>query len=894
MWARGVLVVALVAIVAESSWAEVSLVGRTDLDEVGAGATAVLAADFFNATSTPPGTPDLDLAVLISGSNTIVLLQNDGSGRFSVCPTCTITAEEMGTQSTLGNDPADFTVADLDGDTLQDDLVGVNQESARFFALANGPGGWAPTDMDANSGSGSAIALEDWDGDMMPDFFACTTNGAVRTAGRSGAGTFSDVNVFLPAGATVGAQTDIAIGDFIALSPGVDDDLPDILTVDNQNRQLVIWPGDLFPFSVRNDALRLIPVMAGGSVQTPASVVTRDFDADGSPDVLLLTEEGYLLFYPSDLAAGLGAPTETDVIGFLSAGADRLPTRFSSMVLADVVNRVGGGPDGVDDLIISDAGDPTSEEGFNWLWILPGITMSPTPRFDVVGQVHYAAADLGTQLHRSLAVANLDADPAPDIALVNFDSTRGLSLFRNTAGTFDAGRSYAAGLTNPSNLAVRRQGGSDDLVALVRGRDFSVLAADGIGGFQQPALAASDSGLGPFTGLLVGNFDADAFPDVIVTAADAHAIHRGRVGGDFLPAMSLGFGGESRSGELVGAAALDLATVIPSGGIGQFELQLREGDGAGAFGAPTMIASFQGYQAHLTGDIVDGFTDEVVVVADNAGGTGTEVSVYRSEGATLVLEQAQLLPTPFDMGFRIDGAVLGDFDGDGQRDDVAMAVASFVLLFLGDGTGLVAMPMPLTGTSGTQSLLAADLTGNNIDDIVLVARTGVAVLEAVGGGVFAVEPTRFSANIDPVAAAAVDLDANGLAELVVSSGSTGDLTVFRNSSVASLQLRISGDADADGNPDWGWAPQPGATWSLLRGDLGQLLTNRDLAMSSPTCLLSSGGVLTYEDEDPLPAPVGDYPPAFYYLLRCESPDCTLGFGMDSMGTVRFMAGGPCP
>lgn len=901
-----------------------------------AGTSALAAPDFRSRTErrlagTPAavavgdfvaGGPATDLAVSLARNNAIVILENLG-GSFQVAVEIPepLPPSEGGppeSESNVGASPGRLIAMDLDGDGVFDDLAGVNQDSQRFFVYENGGGAWTPTDPDA-AGVSAAFALtaRDWSSPVLPPdgvadlFFASLTGAVYITVATAQPGEFGTVNTFFrPTEVTV--QSDVEVGDFVSL--GGDAGQLDVLTLDNQNGNIVIWPGDpLFDVALLTEELVLRPVEVGGERLSPVDAHVEEFDPGcaGScwPDALVLVSEGRVLFFqgngdPSLL--GFDDPVVVDLAATIGASA-RMPANFTAMAYADVASADGlAGPDGVRDLVIADAGQRSAApEGSNWLWIVPGTGENPIPTFNLDAQKHFAVGDLGELKPGALAVTDFrGAGMPPDIVLLQADASSRSVLRNDGQGSFDAPRSYSIGLPGARGLAggdLDGDGTPDLVAAGLDAGTISILRGSALPDrhFEQPALE-QPAPAGPVApdGLELRDLDGDGIPDVLVTFDADHVLYPGAPAGDLAPPVVLDqdgpISGRSRLGQLDGDGAADL--VVAAGGIGASPIEVWTGLGDGTFQYSHEVLQVLEYADHATGRFFGGSYDDVVVAAlDNAVGCSGKplLHLLQHDGDALAEVGQLLLPPPFDQGgscWDVARIAAGEFNGD-SRSDLAVAVAGGpIVVFINRAGELTALGAFFDPGVSVRGLLAEDLDGDGTDELIAVGRTSIAVLPGLGDGSLG-PAVVLASNIDNVEVAAVDLDGDQLPELLVSSDQTNDVTVYENSSVPPLVLRASGDATTRLT----WTGFDTADFDIVRGDLDVLWTGRDVAASDLSCLPGGPQPETFiDDSTPLP-PAGAVARGFFYLVRCNGATCPEShFGLDSAGARRIPDPEPCP
>ena len=297
-----------------------------------------------------------------------------------------------------------------------------------------------------------------------------------------------------------------------------------------------------------------------------------------------------------------------------------------------------------------------------------------------------------------------------------------------------------------------------------------ILYGDGTAGFSLPILHAA--GEGP-RALSVADLDGDLRPDLIIADGLAPSIAVLRNGGkrlfELLPKTMLGFAPVTlAAGDLDGDQHVD---VVTAGGR-EGQVTILRGDGAGYFLTPRELQAGESPTDLLLVDVnADDRLDLVVgsrvpsalflFVQDEFGEFGSGVKlltpgVPRSLVAVDVNEDSLL-----------DLAVAYD-----DRSEASVFVNASGWFLEPDTYGLVAPAL---------DMVAADLNEDGRSDLVAVAATAslVSVLLGIPGGLR--EPALAVATAETPARLAVgDFDADGVRDLVVVHGRSGDVTVQLN------------------------------------------------------------------------------------------------------------------
>lgn len=324
---------------------------------------------------------------------------------------------------------------------------------------------------------------------------------------------------------------------------------------------------------------------------------------------------------------------------------------------------------------------------------------------------------------------------------------------------------------------------------VVAGNVPSALAAVDCNGDGDPDLlvaSENDGGVRVLPGLAGPSFDAPG------PAVDGGPVPRdiavGDCNGDGIEDLFIADEGSSET-------AAGAVTVL----IGEGNCSYRKG---------ATLTAGSGTRAIATGDFNgDG---ELDLVASNT--RSNSLSVFLGEGSCgfTVGDVVATGPAPH-------GVDVGDLDRDGNLDLVVAEMnADGVRVFLGDGAGsFTSATLTPTGTAPVH-VAVVDLDGDGAVDVLASNnRSGdVAVLMGDGAGGFR-SARRFVADAQPIAARAGDMDGDGRLDVVVASvvGSDGSVAVLRAGEGGRLQAvedvaaasgptaAAAGDIDNDGLPD---------------------------------------------------------------------------------------------
>jgi len=341
------------------------------------------------------------------------------------------------------------------------------------------------------------------------------------------------------------------------------------------------------------------------------------------------------------------------------------------------------------------------------------------------------------------------------------------------------------GGTKPASVALADFNGDGRIDIAVSNFDSDTIAVflnNGNGTFAAPVLTAVQipNGLGP---IVAGDFNEDGKPDLIaatISGPQQDIVLLGKGDGTFTQSGSIPNSGGFNQGQAVdlnGDKHLDLVT---EGGVAL-------GMGDGTFGPVTYYAAGPPlgiYFGIAVGDFDgDGKLDIVTVDYFTATPPGGEVVFFRGNGDG-TFQPPTWSPTPSTGPSSVSAA---DFNGDGKLDLVIGYSPGSADVVRGNGDGTFNLVGPqtsiyLSGLLGSGiTVRAADLNQDGKTDV-LVADYSVGVLAIAlnnGGGTF-LPSTQHTYMIAPGLndIAVADLNGDGLPDVVVSNGTTNQISIF--------------------------------------------------------------------------------------------------------------------
>jgi hypothetical protein len=763
------------------------------------------------------GVPDIVTAN--NGDGTVSVLLGQGHGSFQEQPPLP-----------AGASPYAVAVADVTGDG-RPDLVVLDAQGTVRVLRGDGAGTFLDRGTFAVAPNPQHVVVADVNGDGIPDVVTASYGARYNTAYPAdtvsvllgeGGGTFQPERTF-----PVGFRPyGLAVADLNG------DGIPDLVTGSVGDSTLTVLLG-------KGDG-SFVPTTPAGDVGLRNTPQLADLGGDGIPDSVVLDRAGNILFrkglpgpdhiFAPPVIINPGRPARDLTLvntgaGWAVAAADARfdPALSSANRFVYAVSLYTLAPDGsvVRGTVYADSRLPTrvaagdlTGSGRDDLVVANALDGSVTIAYQVAPGVFAAAAQVPVGLAPSdLALADVDGDGHPDVVVS--DQAGGVVTVLYTDGTRSPPRqarfradpglsgivSGAAGLAAGSlaqsvSLAAGdfTGDGRNDLVVVNRGsHSLAVLANDG-GGFTdpRPALITSTSDGTEVNdrpgAVVVGDFNGDGRLDLAVLMEDrgevwvytgdgrGHFAHTfaipvgdsatglsavpgggpglldllvGNEFGDVLRLVGQGDGTFRRAGNRVALAVQDLGTGWPDALVANQQadhVSVQAPSPAGpqfipvqtlAAGPATQLAPGAVQWARL--DRGSPFFDAVVV-----GSGSNDVLVYRGTGFDAAGRPTFAPPQTYFVGTAPAGVTIQDVNGDGVPDllvpdqgsnDVAVMFGAL------DASGhWVGMPGPRlkSGGSGPVAVTVRDQTGDGVPDLVVTngGSGDFAILPGVGQGFF--------------------------------------------------------------------------------------------------------------------------------------------------------------
>lgn len=458
----------------------------------------------------------------------------------------------------------------------------------------------------------------------------------------------------------------------------------------------------------------------------------------------------------------------------------------------------------------------------------------------------------------NIAIADFNLDGNPDLVGLSDGSSTGVASIAlgNGNGTFNGPLEFAVGVKPRSvavadlngdgkpDLAVANQGCNDCAGAETYG-DVSVLLGNGNGTFQG---AVSTTPGGDPASVAIGDFNQDGKPDLAIVKAGCYfcvpqlgsvVLMIGKGDGTFKPEINYEAVGNG-PGLVSADFNLDGAPDLAFGHAGHpFSVSLLLGNGDGTLQAP--------------GNYPVGSSPEGVAMGDFNGDGHPDLAAanYDDGNVSVLLANADgtfQAASPFAAGLGPKAVATGDFDENGKLD---LATAAFdsnkASVILGNGGGTFQSPQGYSVglAQGPSSISVRDLNGDAHQDLIVGNVAGIAVFLGKGDGTF---QTVLTAALTSVATsvAVADLNGDGWLDLAATGPESdsvvillgkGDGTFASPSNLpagSDLEFVTAADFNLDGAPDLAIA-------NRLSDEVSVLLGNGDGTFQDSTSFAAGGG-----------------------------------------------------
>ena len=337
----------------------------------------------------------------------------------------------------------------------------------------------------------------------------------------------------------------------------------------------------------------------------------------------------------------------------------------------------------------------------------------------------------------AIVVGDFNGDGKIDIAVANTGSDDVSILLGNGDGTFQAAVNYTAG-NSPTDIAVGDFNGDGklDLAVFQPGASVSILLGNGDGTFQAPKTLALTASV---AFMAVADFDGDKKTDLAVCDSANLNIFISNGDGTFQAAKDTALSSGCRglfTADFNNDSKPDLGLITADGlTTGAIQILLGKGDGTFSTGALINISGEQ--RPIVVADLNhDGNIDLIVSSSQVSCQSGPPTVCHGNAGITVFLgngdgtfQGGQSIPilntaVPSSSNTLPLHTAIGDFNGDGKLD---MAYHSTFLpgaqvggVLLGKGDGSFSSSDQNLSLSGNPLLVAQDLNGDKLADIIAV------------------------------------------------------------------------------------------------------------------------------------------------------------------------------
>src|SRR5262245_50952434 len=399
---------------------------------------------------------------------------------------------------------------------------------------------------------------------------------------------------------------------------------------------------------------------------------------------------------------------------------------------------------------------------------------------------------------RGIVAADLNGDGDVDVATSHFTSTvtEQISVrFGNGNGSFIPNDNFTSGGTFASYFAAGPLNGDGRLDLVIPNHASSnvgiQIANSGNPmkyGTTPPVLPVSSppESLLPHTAVL-GDLNGDGKLDFIVShesKADA-TVRLGDGAGGFGAASLIATGVASAGlalGDLDGDGKLDLVI----GSIAGNQIARALGSGSGTFGAPALLPAGSAPEHVRVADLDSNGTLDVAAL--NAG--SNDVSVLLNSGGAAFTGAAG---SPFACGFAPGGIAIGDLNGDSRPDFVVTNTTANTVTFLaGDGVGWkvptvvtagpftprFTTPSLLTAGQGPRDVVQSDLDGDGRLDLAVASfnSNDASVLLNLGAGAGFAAPSSYPVGTAPRSIGAGDFNTDGKPDLITANSTASNVS----------------------------------------------------------------------------------------------------------------------
>ncbi len=778
------------------------------------------------AELTGDGIPDL--VVANSASNTVSVLLGNGNGTFQAAKVYAV-----------GSDPRGVAVAELSGDGIEDIVTANYGDGTVSVLMGNGNGTFAAQQTFAVGEGAYGVAVADLSGDGKLDVVTANESaGTVSVLLGNGDGEFEPQEVL-----QLGANKYSAI---VADVNG--DGNPDLIETSRLQGTVSVQLGNGDGTFSQGSTLDVDA--------EPIAVAVADLNGDGREDIVttnsadntvsVLLGDGDGTFQPQKTFAVGRSPrglavavlTGDDIPDLVVANYDDdtvsvLLGNGDGTFQPQVVYTVGDRPyavavatltgDGIPDIIVTNAGG----DSVSVLLGRGNGTFEPQETF-AVGRQPFA-----------LAVADLTGDGIQDIVTANYADDTVSVLLGDGDGSFQSQTVFRTG-NQPSSVVAAEVNG-DGLPGLVTAdagdNTVSVLRNNGNGSFEAPLTLAAEQQ--PIQTLLA-DVNSDGLPDLVTVSNHDSAIGvLLNTGADtFEPASAAVAVGMSNTPFLADLTGNGIDDSVVLDGSGNILFRAGLGGASNSFAPPVILNP--GHPARSIA-IVNIGSGLAVAAADADFDPQLSTNQFVFTVSIYTFRKPSDLPVEYGPPPQLSSTYTGPADAGFTRS------------------------IAFTTTSLPTSVIAADLTGNGLDDLIVADALNNSVtiaLQTASGQIGA--PITVPVGETPSDIAVADVNGNSLPDIIVTDQASGEVTVLLNdpahtfsqeltlststepstlnttsgspalSSVALPVSMVSGDFLSDGQTDLVVVDRGTHTITLLPGDDNGGFLAPELSMTTST------------------------------------------------------------